>query len=142
MLPSSRYQNFLRSLLAVFNNTKKDSEPKITNNTEYFSVNVFGYIVEGRRFTNEELRRYYPRKGFNFTFYRDVNDKYIGNGSRHNKLSSESSRNHDTKADGDNLERTELGCSADSQDIPHIKVIVDGDDGPGMETISLFENED
>ncbi|WP_286241183.1 hypothetical protein [Neptuniibacter halophilus] len=81
MLRTSRYQNFLRSLIKVLNSVQDPDKPQITNDTAHFKVNLYGYFIEG---TSQIEQR--GRKGFYLTFSRDTKDKFIGDRSRHNQL--------------------------------------------------------
>ena len=146
MLKSSRYQNFVRSLVSLFQGLQPDGAKKITIDTKSFQVNFYGYIIEGRSLTESELQKMDKRKkGFHLTFYRDVEDKYIGDRSHYNKLiaaSNNVNEEADNSSDSSSHERftklrDELGKSPDDIDIPPQKVIQM--DGEGQAVLSDYE---
>lgn len=132
MIPSSRYQNFLRDLINLFNGLLPKGAPPITKETNNFSVNLYGYIVVGRQLNNNEKRQIYPKKALYLTFHRDVKDFYIGDKSRHNTLmlaSSKKDNNNSGQASSDSQSsregflraKKELNKSPDDIDIPTAK---------------------
>lgn len=152
MIPSSRYQNFLRDLINLFNALQPEGAQPITKDSKNFSVNFYGYFVTGRQLNPNEKRRIHPKKGLFLTFSRDVDDFYIGDNSRHNTLrlasDANSSKNGKNESDKSNREgflraKAELNKSPDDIDIPSAKILnQSGGIEPEMNDYSLFENED
>lgn len=155
MLKTSKYQNFVRSLIGLFKGLQKEDEKPITINTKSFKVNFYGYWIEGRALTKEEQKKDSNRKGFFLTFYRDKEDPYIGDKSRHHQLRAKTSKENDNES-GDgylaannkpaNKNRVlfkelceELGKDPDDSDISTASVITVDEDGKTViESDSLF----
>jgi hypothetical protein len=86
MLKTSKHQNFMRSLLRIFNQLENEHHQEITVDSANFEVNFYGFIITAKAFGEEEREKKDYKKGFNFTFKRDKKDPYIGDGSKHNRL--------------------------------------------------------
>lgn len=108
MLKSSRYQNFVRSLITVFNSVQEVGDKPINIDTKSFTVDFYGYIVEGRTLTKSEMREINNKKGFYLTFSRNTEDKYIGDHSRHHQLKGETASQDGGKAPAAQTKRNTL----------------------------------
>lgn len=122
MLPHSTYGNFLRDLTRLLNSLVEDGT-EITPDTEDSKVLFFGYWIETRPLNSAEKKKIKPRRsGYHLTFYRDVNDKYVGDNSvahRLNKLERIAEQEDAEKAAQEYLAaKKELGKDIHDIDIP------------------------
>jgi hypothetical protein len=127
MLPSSRYQNFYRDLLNLFNGVRTDQTQPITKKSTSFEINLYGFIIICRQLNPIEQRAVSPKKGMFLTFKRDPSDFYIGDKSSHHALKDASQDTVKPSEAKLKALKGELGKDPDDIDIQTVKTLKSDD---------------